>query len=77
MADLKIVENSDRLLSVAEAAAYLGVQENTIYNWSMGRKRKIPVVKIGRLNKYRISDLNDFIRRNTLPVDATASQVSI
>ena len=77
MVDLKIVEVDDRLLSVAEAAAYLGVKPNTVHNWSMSRNRKLSACKVGRLNKYRLSGLNAFIQRNTLlPVDAIALQVS-
>lgn len=65
MRELGVVAGVDRLLSVKEAAAYLGVEENTIYNWSMGKKRRLVVCKIGRLNKYRLTDLNEFIQRNT------------
>jgi len=35
-----------RLISVEEAAKYLGVQKSTIYSWAW--RRKIPSVKMGR-----------------------------
>ncbi len=35
-----------RLISVEDAARYLGVQKSTIYSWAW--RRKIPSVKMGR-----------------------------
>ena len=35
-----------RLISVEDAARYLGVQKSTIYSWTW--RRKIPSVKMGR-----------------------------
>ncbi len=36
----------NRLISVEEAAKYLGVQKSTMYSWAW--RRKIPSVKMGR-----------------------------
>ena len=78
MKELEFVKGVDRLLSVEEAAAYLGIQPNTVHNWSMKKNRKLPVCKIGRLNKYRLSDLTDFITSNMLlPADKNTSHVSV
>ncbi len=49
------------LLSRKEAAAYLGVAEQTLAIWKTTGRYSLPVVKIGRLAKYRKSDLDAFI----------------
>jgi len=66
MADLKILENSNGLLTPEQAAQYLQVKLSTIYNWSM--RRILPVCKLGKLNRYRKSDLDNFINKNMTEV---------
>ena len=51
------------LLTPEQAAQYLQVKLSTIYAWSM--KKVIPTCKLGRLNRYRKSDLDAFIAANT------------
>jgi len=53
------------LLSRKEAAAYLGVAEQTLAIWKTTGRYSLPVVKIGRLAKYRKSDLDAFIASRT------------
>ncbi len=48
-----------RLLSVGEAAQYLGVQERTIYSWAS--QEKIPSVHIGRRLLFNQEDLDRMI----------------
>jgi len=48
-----------RLLSVEEAAKYLGVQKSTIYSWAW--RRKIPSVKMGRRLLFDQQDLDRMI----------------
>ena len=48
-----------RLLSVEEAARYLGVQKSTIYSWAW--RRKIPSVKMGRRLLFDQEDLDRMI----------------
>ena len=55
-----------RLLSRQEAAAILGVKVDTLAVWLSTRKYDLPVVKVGRLARYRYSDLLDFIERRTV-----------
>ena len=50
-----------RLLSRREAAAYLGVTEQTLAIWKCTGRQSLPCVKIGRLVKYRLADLDAFI----------------
>ncbi len=48
-----------RLVSVEEAAKYLGVQKSTIYSWAW--RRKIPSVKMGRRLLFDREDLDRMI----------------
>jgi excisionase family DNA binding protein len=55
-----------RLLTVQEAAAFLAVEVCTIRKWT--HQRKLPVVKImGRVARYRPSDLEALVRRDLKP----------
>lgn len=51
------------LLSRKEAALYLGISEQTLAIWKCTKRYDLPVIKIGRLVKYRKSDLDAFIDR--------------
>jgi len=48
-----------RWLSVNEIAEYLGVKPDTVYKW-LDRK-KMPGHKVGRLWKFKISEIDDWI----------------
>lgn len=52
------------LLSRKEAAAYLGVAEQTLALWKCTGRYGLKCVKIGRLVKYRKQDLDAFIGKN-------------
>ncbi len=53
------------LLNTEQTALILGVQATTLQNWrSLGRHR-LPYVKVGRLPRYRIGDLVDWIAERT------------
>jgi excisionase family DNA binding protein len=54
------------LLSRKEAAAYLGLTEQTLAVWKCTKRYDLPVVKIGRLVKYKKSDLDKFIEKRTV-----------
>lgn len=55
-----------RLLNLTDAAAYLGVQPATLYEWVS--KRKIEYVKMGRLLKFDRRQLDRFIAQHTVKV---------
>ena len=57
---------SDPLLTPAEAAAYIGVTENTLSVWRCVGRYNIQFVKVGRLVKYRKSALDAFLDRRTI-----------
>jgi len=52
------------LLTRREAALYLGISEQTLAIWKCTGRYQLPFVKIGRLVKYRKSDLDAFIAGN-------------
>jgi excisionase family DNA binding protein len=56
---------SNKLLSVEEAAERLGIKRGTLYHWIPDGK--IKYVKIGRMRRFRESDIDAFIEENTVP----------
>ena len=62
---------SDPLLSPPEAAAYIGVSENTLSVWRCVGRYAIPFIKVGRLVRYRRSDLDAWLESRTRTSGAT------
>lgn len=58
--------DTTQLRSRADAARYLGVAPQTLAVWACTQRYHLPLVKIGRHVKYRQSDLDAFIERNTV-----------
>ena len=56
----------NKLLTRQEAADYLGVTKGTLEVWASTGRYNLPYVKIGRLVKYRLGDLLDFIKSRTI-----------
>ena len=65
--DFKGIEQKrqSNLLSRKEAAEYLGVTVHTLAVWKCTGRYNLPCIKIGRLAKYKLNDLDDFIQRRT------------
>lgn len=59
-------QSTDPLFTPAEAAAYIGVTENTLSVWRCVGRYNIQFVKVGRLVKYRKSALDAFLDRRTI-----------
>lgn len=53
------------LLSCAETAQVLGVQQSTLAVWRSTGRYKLQYLKVGRLVRYRICDLAEFLARRT------------
>lgn len=60
------------LLSRKEAAVYLGIAEQTLAIWHCTKRYDLPCAKIGRLVRYRKSDLDAFIARNMKNLEKTS-----
>lgn len=56
-----LVDNifDDKWIGIEEAATFLGVTKDTIRNWI--KKNNIPAHKIGKLWKFRKSELNEWV----------------
>lgn len=52
------------LMDRKTAAKLLGVKEHTLAVWATTHKYNLPYVKVGRLVKYRLSDLEAFLEQN-------------
>jgi excisionase family DNA binding protein len=60
-----MANSRDILLTRTQAAKYLGVKVETLHNWACTGRYNLSFIKIGRLAKYRKSELDDFIDRRT------------
>jgi excisionase family DNA binding protein len=54
------------LLSPAQAASYLSVEVATLAVWRCTGRYALPYVKVGRLVRYRQSDLDDFLKARSV-----------
>jgi excisionase family DNA binding protein len=57
---------ADPMMNLFEAAAYLGIAAETLKKWTT--YRRIPYTKLGRLNRYRRSDLDAYLDAHRVPV---------
>jgi len=60
--DAKAVEGTREILSLSEAAEYLGMAEGTLRDWV--RMRRVPFCKINGTIKFRRSKLDRWIDKN-------------
>jgi len=68
MADglLKIKQEGNGLLNTKQASDYLGVNDKSLANSRYtGTGMQIPYIKMGKIVRYRQSDLDAYIERNT------------
>ncbi len=67
-----MLNNSDNLLTIKQAAAVLCVAPTTLYQWaSAGR---VPHVRLGRCIRFQVAQLIDFIRNNTVSENQPTSK---
>ena len=53
-------ENNDKCIGIEEAAEYMDVTKDTVRNWI--KKTSIPAHKIGKLWKFKKSELDAWIK---------------
>ena len=53
-----------RLLTIQETSEYMGLSVHTLY--TMVSQRRIPYVKVGRLTKFDVTLLDEWIKQNTV-----------
>ena len=52
------------LMTPRDAAVYIGVKINTLAVWRMTNRYGLPFVKLGKVIRYRKSDLDEWIDEN-------------
>lgn len=61
-----LLQTSCNLLGNIAAAAYLGVTPRTLEVWRCTKRHAIPYIKVGRLVKYRQTDLDSWLTAQTV-----------
>jgi len=54
--------SSSRWISLEEAAEHLGIKPTTLYKWL--ERKQLPGHKVGRLWKFKIEELDEWVRSN-------------
>lgn len=54
------IVNSEPWVSVEEVAKHLGVAKDSVYGWI--ESRALPAHRIGRLWKFKLSEVDDWVR---------------
>lgn len=63
-----MIENYvEKWIGIEEAAQHLGVTKDTIRNWI--KKRDIPAHKIGKLWKFKRSELDEWVKSGKSAID--------
>ncbi len=62
----------DPWLSVDQISAHLGVKPDTVYKWI--DRHNLPAHKVGRLWKFKISEVDDWVRSGTRKSPRSATQ---
>ena len=56
----------NKLLSAGETADILGLKESTLAQFRWRGDKRLPWVKLGKSIRYKLSDIEEFIERNTI-----------
>lgn len=65
-----ILKPQSDLVSSDEAASYIGIQPGTLEVWRCTKRQRIPFLKVGRLVKYRLRDLDAWLASRAVDVRA-------
>jgi len=68
----KLVERNPKLLDDKQAAEYLTVTPGTLSVWRSTGRYALPFVKVGRMVRYRLSDLDTWLDARSRDNGATA-----
>ena len=70
MSNSHILTDSPELLNRAQAAEYLGgISPKSLAIWQSTKRYHLPIVKIGRLVRYRREDLDKFLEQRRIAND--------
>lgn len=59
---MELERNNNGLLNMDEACNFLGIKKSTLYGLVM--RKKIAHKKLGKLTRFSINDIQEFINRN-------------
>ena len=62
----ELIAAAKRLLNNSEAAGHIGVTPRTLEVWRCTKRHAIPYIKVGRLVKYRQTDLDTWLAAQTV-----------
>jgi len=62
--------NADPLLTAEQVAEWLQVSEGTVNQWA--KLGKLPVVKVGVLNRFRRPEIEEWLQKNSRAVEEPA-----
>lgn len=55
------IPSEDNYISIDEAAEYIGIKTVTLRNWIKSKKLGVPVYRVGKLWKFKRSELDEWI----------------
>ncbi len=61
-----VCSSRSELLTRDEAAAFLGIKPQTLAVWLSAGRYSLPCIKVGRLVRYRLRDLEAFLESRTV-----------
>ena len=62
----------EKWVTLKEVQAYLGVRRETVLQWIS--KRNLPAYKVGRLWKFKLSEVDDWVRSGGAAEDSQAEK---
>ncbi len=65
------------LLTRAQAAEFLGLAPQTLAVWATTGRHSLPMVKVGRAVRYRLSDLEQWLKSRTVTSTGELDQAGI
>jgi excisionase family DNA binding protein len=58
---------SERLLSIADVASWLGVSKGWVYDHTTRKRPLLPCVRLGEMTRFCRADIEKFIEEHTKP----------
>jgi len=59
--EISMINILDKLLTPIEVSKHLGISVETLNTWRATNRYNLPYVKVGRLVRYRIEDIQTFL----------------
>jgi excisionase family DNA binding protein len=56
--------NPERLLTIADVAAWLGVSKGWVYDHVTRKQPRLPCIRLGEMTRFRAADIEKFIQEH-------------